>query len=103
VAVLVDHFSGSAAEIFAAALQEKRRATIIGRRTGGAVLSAKFRSLPAGGLLEFSDRDLLTAQGRRLEGNGVIPDFTSPPPTLADLRAGRDPDLETAVRILTQP
>jgi hypothetical protein len=33
----------------------------------------------------------------------VIPDITPPPPTLADLRAGRDPDLETAVRVLTQP
>jgi carboxyl-terminal processing protease len=103
VAVLVDHVSGSAAEIFAAALQEKRRATIIGHRTGGAVLSAKFRTLPAGGLLEYSDRDLLTVQGRRLEGNGVVPDITPPPPTLADLRAGRDPDLEAALRILTQP
>jgi carboxyl-terminal processing protease len=103
VAVLVDHVSGSAAEIFAAALQEKHRATIIGRLTGGAVLSAKFRKLPAGGLLEYSTRDLLTEQGRRLEGNGVIPDITAPQPTLADLRAGRDPDLETALRILAQP
>jgi carboxyl-terminal processing protease len=103
VAILVDRVSGSAAEIFAAALQEKHRATIIGRPTGGAVLSAKFRRLTAGGLLEFSDRDLLTTQGRRLEGNGVIPDLAAPPPTLADLRAGRDPDLETAVRLLTEP
>jgi carboxyl-terminal processing protease len=103
VAVLVDRVSGSAAEIFAAALQEKHRATIIGRRTGGAVLSAKFRALPAGGLLEFSNRDVVTAQGRRLEGNGVVPDIASQPPTLADLRAGRDPDLESALRILAEP
>jgi carboxyl-terminal processing protease len=103
VAVLVDQVSGSAAEIFAAAMQEQHRGTIIGRQTGGDVLSARFFALSDGGMLEYSDRDLLTAQGRRLEKNGVAPDITPPLLTLADLRAGRDPDLEAALRILTQP
>ena len=102
VAILVDHLSGSAAELFAGVMQEKHRAVIVGHRSAGAVLSARFRTLPDGGVLEYSDRDLLTAQNRRLQGNGVVPDRTTPAPTLADLRAGRDPDVEAALQAITQ-
>jgi len=42
-------------------------------------------------------------QGKRLEGNGVMPDVESPPATMDDLRAGRDSDLDAALRILRQP
>lgn len=103
LSVLVDHLSASAAEIFAATMQEQHRGTVIGRKTAGDVLSARLRSLADGGMLEFSDRDLRTAGGRRLEGSGVTPDIVPPPVTLDDLRAGRDPDLEAARRILQQP
>ena len=103
VAVLVGRFSASAAEIFAAAVQEQRRGTVVGRRTVGDVLSARMRSLPDGGILEYSDRDLHTAAGRRLEGSGVTPDVEPPPLALDDLRSGRDPDLEAALRVLQQP
>jgi carboxyl-terminal processing protease len=103
VAVLVDRLSASAAEILAATLQERHRATVIGRKTSGYVLFARMRSLPDGGMLEWSEDDLRTMQGRRLEGNGVTPDVETPPATVDDLRAGRDPDLDAALRILRQP
>lgn len=103
LAVMVDHLSASAAEIFAATMQEQRRAAVVGHKTAGDVLSARMRSLPGGGMLEYSDRDLRTAQGRRLEGNGVTPDVEAPKATLDDLRTGRDPDLETALNLLRHP
>jgi len=103
VAVLVDHFSASAAEVFAAALQQKKRGTVIGHNTAGYVLSARLRSLPDGGMVECSEYDLRTAQGRRLEGSGVKPDVEPPRATLDDLRSGRDPDIAAALRILGQP
>ncbi len=97
VAVLVDGATGSAAEIFAAVLQEHGRATVIGRRTAGAVLASWYYALPDGGQLQLSREDYLTPRGRRLEGVGVEPDVTVTR-TLADLRAGRDPDLAEAWR-----
>ncbi|MCX6956714.1 MAG: S41 family peptidase [Verrucomicrobia bacterium] len=99
VAVLVDGSTGSAAEIFTAVLQEHGRATVIGRKTAGAVLSSLFHSLPDGGELQLSHWDYVTPKGRRLEGDGVEPDVKTAR-TVADLRAGRDPDLEAALRVL---
>lgn len=102
VAVLVDGSTASAAEIFAAVLQEHGRAKIIGRKTAGAVLASRFFRLPDGGELQLSQEDYVTPKGRRLEGNGVVPDVTVPF-TLTDLRAGRDPDVDTALRVLREP
>lgn len=99
VAVLVDGATGSAAEIFSAVLQEHGRATIVGRKTAGAVLASWFHGLPGGGQLQLSHEDYYTPKGRRLEGDGVNPDITVTR-TAADVRAARDPDLETALRVL---
>jgi carboxyl-terminal processing protease len=99
VAVLVDSATGSAAEIFSAVLQDHGRATIIGRRTAGAVLASWFYGLPDGGELQLSREDYYAPKGRRIEGAGVEPDIVVPR-VLADVRAGRDRDLETALRVL---
>ena len=102
IAVLVDRVTASAAEIFAAAMQERRRGTVVGHPTAGYVLAARMRTLPDGGMLEYSDCDLHMRDGRRLEGRGVTPDVVPPAFTLDDLRTGRDPDLDAAVRALQQ-
>lgn len=99
VAVLVDVSTGSAAEIFSAVLQEHGRATVIGRRTAGAVLASWFHGLPGGGELQLSREDYVTPHGRRVEGAGVEPDLKVVP-RLAELRAGRDVDLEAALHLL---
>jgi carboxyl-terminal processing protease len=56
VVVLVDTSTGSAAEIFAAVLQDHGRATIVGRRTAGAVLASWFYRLPDGGELQLAGK-----------------------------------------------
>ncbi len=96
LAVLVDGPTASAAEVLAAAIQERGRGPIIGRKTGGNVLVARMRPLPDGGVLEFSFANWVTHAGRRLEGAGVTPDIAVEP-TLDTLRAGRDPDIEAAL------
>jgi len=97
--VLVDGSTGSAAEIFSAVLQDHGRATIIGRKTAGAVLASWFYRLPDGGELQLSREDYIAPKGRRIEGEGVQPDIVVVR-TLGDVRAGRDPDLEHALKVL---
>lgn len=97
--VLVDGATASAAEIFAAVLQAHDRATIVGRRTAGAVLASWFYRLPDGGQLQLSRMDYIAPDERRIEAEGVVPDVVVPR-TLADLRARRDPDMEQAIEIL---
>ena len=99
LAVLVDRGTGSAAEIFAAVMQDHERAVIVGRRTAGAVLASRFYRLPKGGELQLSREDYVAPKGRRIEGSGVEPDVVVPR-TVEDLRTRRDRDLETAHRIL---
>lgn len=99
VVVLVDGTTGSAAEIFAAVLQEHGRATIVGRKTAGAVLASWYHGLPDGGELQLSREDYVTPKGRRLENHGVEPDVKVAR-TVADVRAGRDGDLAAALGVL---
>lgn len=103
VVVLTGRLTGSAAEIFTHVLQYHGRAQIVGQRTAGAVIYSRDYSLPGGGRLQVPVTDYIGLDGRRLEGRGVTPNVVTPPPTLADLRTGRDPDLATALNLLRQP
>ena len=80
-------------------LQDHGRAKVIGRKSAGAVLGSWFYSLPDGGELQLSRLDYVAPKGRRIEGAGVEPDIEVKR-TLAEVRAGRDVDLEAAVRLL---
>lgn len=99
LAILVGPGTGSAAEIFAAVLQEHGRARVVGTKTPGAVLASQFYALPDGGQLQLSREDYVTPRGRRLEGAGVRPDVELRP-TLAQWRAGEDPMLVAAAKLL---
>lgn len=102
VVVLVDEGSASAAEIFAAAVQESKRGTVVGRRTAGAVLASIEDRLPDGGKVQISVRDYRTAQGIRLEGQGVVPDVPISM-TLSEIRRNVDFDLDRATALLSPP
>jgi carboxyl-terminal processing protease len=101
VVVLIDASSASSAEIFASVLKDHRRGTIVGRKSAGAVLASWFYPLPDGGQLQLSREDYMAPNGRRIETNGVEPDVVVTR-TLADLRAGRDRDVEAALAILRE-
>lgn len=99
VALLVDELTASASECFAGGLQSLGRARVFGRTTAGQALPASTKRLPNGDLLMYVVGDFVTGSGRRLEGEGVIPDEKITL-DLATLSAGRDPDLEAALRWL---
>jgi carboxyl-terminal processing protease len=99
VIVMVSSRSASGSEIFAAAMQERKRALIIGanQTTCGCLLGvSRTLKLLDGGKLNVSDTDFRTAMGRRIEGIGVKPDQYSDIRVI-DLLAGRDRTLDYAI------
>ena len=99
--VLTSSRSASAAEIFSHILQFHHRAAIVGQKTAGAVLSARKYRLPDGGEIMVPVSDYIGLNGERLEGAGVTPDREVPAATLAEIRAGKDRDIEIALEILS--
>lgn len=78
VLLLVSSRSASGAEILAAAMQEHRRATVVGTHptTCGCLLGvSRTIRLADGGRLNVSDTDFRTPAGRRIEGRGIRPDM----------------------------
>lgn len=76
VAVVVNEYSYSAAEFFAAALQEAGRAKIVGTRTYGKGYSQVPLDLSDGSAMALSVYAYYTAEGKSLIGTGVTPDVT---------------------------
>lgn len=100
IAILISPRTGSGAEIFTHILQFYHRATVIGQKTAGAVLASRKYRLPDGGEITIPVSDYIGLNGERLEGVGVTPDIKVPAETLAEIRAGKDRDLEIALKIL---
>ncbi|MDD3643560.1 MAG: S41 family peptidase [Candidatus Krumholzibacteria bacterium] len=96
VAVLVDGLSISAAEFLSGGLQQAGRARVFGTRTPGIALPSVLERVPNGDVLQFVIGDFTTADGRRLEGEGVVPDEPVEP-TREALLSGRDPVLNAAI------
>jgi carboxyl-terminal processing protease len=97
LAVLVDHWSASAAEVVAAALQDNDRAVLVGENTFGKGLVQTIRPLGNGSALKLTTGRYLTPIGTDISGVGVRPDVI-----VADNpRTRRDEGLQTAVDVLT--
>jgi carboxyl-terminal processing protease len=69
--VLVDHNTASAAEIVTAALQDHRRATVVGTHTFGKGVFQEEQALSNGGALDITVGEYFTPNGRNLGGGGV--------------------------------
>lgn len=88
--VLVDDGTASAAEIVAAALQDRNRAVIVGSRTFGKGSVQEPSTLSDGSALEITVGRYLTPSGRAIDGVGVEPDIVVRPsagPAAAEGRA----------------
>lgn len=95
LAILVDEFTASSSEFFAAGMQGIGRARVFGVTSAGQSLPALMLRLPNGDVLMHPIADHVDAIGRRVEGSGVAPE-ESTPLTRRDLIAGRDAALEAA-------
>jgi carboxyl-terminal processing protease len=84
MAVLVDRFSASASEIFAGALQDYHRATILGQRTFGKgtvqnlVPLDRWSPRPVNGQLTVTIGKFYRVTGESTQHRGVEPDITLP-------------------------
>ena len=108
MAVLVNGDSYSAAEFFAAALDEYDAAVVVGEQTSGKGYFQVTFSLPDGSAVALSIGKYFTPQGKSLEGVGITPEFVIPvdEKTAAGIYAGtikpmEDPQILKAIEALT--
>ncbi|HYL65397.1 MAG TPA: S41 family peptidase, partial [Candidatus Methylomirabilis sp.] len=102
VVILLSVYSASATEVFAAGMQDSGRATTVGTQTCGCVLGITHdRVMKGGGVLEISEILWFSPKGRKLEGEGVIPDKVATP-TIASLQERKDVVLEEGEKTLRE-
>jgi carboxyl-terminal processing protease len=100
VVVLVDAGSASASELFAGGLQDIGRVKVVGQRSCGCLQGfLGYATVPGGAELAYSEIGMVSAKGRRIEREGVLPDVEVSI-TREDLRLYRDRTLETAEELL---
>jgi carboxyl-terminal processing protease len=72
--VMVNEKTAGSAEVLAAALQDSRRATIVGVQTQGKGSVQVMQPLSFGGALRYTAATYLSPSGRAIDGNGITPD-----------------------------
>jgi len=100
VAVLIDRACFSATDVFAAALGEFQRVTLVGEATSGGSGRARPHRLPHSGIeLQLSTMASFRPDGVLFEGHGVVPDLALEPEP-GDLVGSSDATLERALELL---
>jgi carboxyl-terminal processing protease len=94
--LLVDGASASASEIVSGALQDYRRAVLIGSTTFGKGLVQKIVPLPSGAGLNLTISHYKTPKGRDINHKGIAPDIAVPL-NETDVIARKDKQLEAAI------
>ena len=84
LAVLVNEFSASAAELVAGSIQDNHRATLVGAKTFGKGSVQTIIDLPDGAGLRLTTLRYYTPSGRAIQEQGVIPDVLIPGATPAE-------------------
>ena len=99
VAVLIDNYSYSCAEIFAAGMQDAGKARLFGTRTSGKCLPSLFLKLPSGFRLQTITGNIIRANGKDIERIGVSPD-EKVVLSIKSLQKGKDNLIEAARKYL---
>jgi carboxyl-terminal processing protease len=99
LAVLIDRGSGSASEVFSLAVREYNMGTLVGGKSAGAIGTVRFFPLGDGTSIGVTNSVYETVKGEKLNGIGVTPDIQVTR-TPADIFAGRDPQLDAALKHL---
>jgi carboxyl-terminal processing protease len=99
--LLVNGGSASASEIVAGAMQDLKRATLIGEKTFGKGSVQLPHNLSDGSELRVTIAEWLTPLGRQINGQGITPDIVVEM-TSADIEQQSDPQLDAAIKFLTK-
>lgn len=94
LAVLVNGNSASASEIFAGAIQDYGKGTIIGTQTYGKGIVQTVKPLTDGSAIKFTIAKYFTPKGQDIHGKGVTPDMVVEYGTDADV----DTQLDAAIK-----
>ena len=100
IVVLCNQNTVSNGEIFSHAIKQLGRGKLVGVQTQGGVIATKDRPLLDIGMLRQAHYGWYTLDGTDMELHGALPDViveTTP----ADAVAGRDPQLDAAIDVLT--
>jgi carboxyl-terminal processing protease len=99
VVILVNEGSASASEIMAGALQDHKRATVIGTQTFGKGSVQELEALKDGSSLRITIASWITPNGRNINKEGLVPDIEVEL-TEDDFNNDRDPQLDRAKEYL---
>lgn len=76
--VLTDQYTASASEIVSGALQDDKRATLVGETTFGKGLVQSIEPLSNGGAIKVTTAVYYTPKGRDINETGIAPDVVAP-------------------------
>ncbi len=96
--VLVNGSTASASEIVAGALQDHKKATILGETTFGKGVVQTLLDLSNGAMLKVTTARWYTPNGTSINGDGITPDLEVER-TYEDINLSRDPQLDAAKRL----
>ena len=90
IVVLVNNGSASAAEIVAGALQDHKRAVILGTQTFGKGTIQQLFPLKSGSAIKITIAKYYTPNGKSIQAKGILPDYiTEDPSDLSDTPANK--------------